>query len=202
MKDSSKILIFSFVGGVIVILVSLVLVFLNFLDPFANLDLVFAKFGQTPTYDYSTFGLMFQVWTTTALLPITGQNLFNSVFSLEALLPLVLFFIISLVMGYLLKLPNGISASLLVIFWTMVISMIFAFIMPHTLPSIGLSPSDLNYLKGLADELIFFTILTPPNMLEGTIITLGTVLLGGGIGGLVHKVTHPAKPSKKSKSKK
>lgn len=161
------------------------------------MEQVFNKFGLTYSYEFSTFGEVFRLWSTVAMLPITGQNLLAPVFSLESIFPLLLFFVVCVILGYLLKLPNGLSASLFVFLWTMVISMVIAFFMPHTLPSLGLSPSDVDYLKGLVDELIFLTLLTPPNMIEGTIITLGTVLLGGGLGGMIHRFTHSNGTSKK-----
>ncbi|MHA2174992.1 MAG: hypothetical protein ACXABI_09200 [Candidatus Hodarchaeales archaeon] len=202
MKETKKLILFSLLGGVIVALGSYLLVFLNVLDPYYNLDQVFNKFGLTYSYEFSTFGEVFRLWSTVAMLPITGQNLLASVFSLESLFPLLLFFGVCVILGYFLKVPNGLSASLLVFLWTMVISMVIAFFMPHTLPSLGLSPSDTNYLKGLADELILLTLLTPPNMLEGTIITLGSVILGGGLGGMIHRVTHSNGTSKKRTKKK
>jgi hypothetical protein len=39
-------------------------------------------------------------------------------------------------------------------------------------------------------------------MLEGTIITLGSVILGGGLGGMIHRVTHSNGTSKKRTKKK
>jgi hypothetical protein len=203
LNQFQKILIFSFIGGLIAVLGSFILTILGIIDPFVLLAEIFAKAEITYSYDFETFGIFLKLWTSAAFLPIAGQNLLISPLQVESLLPLILMIAISFVLGYLLKIPDGLSASILVLLMSMGISMVFAIVVPHTLPSIGLSPSDLAQLRGLTDELVFLTIFTPPNWLEGSVITFGSCLLASLAGGLIHKVISPNKPkSKKKKSKK
>jgi hypothetical protein len=203
MNQFQKILLFSFIGGLITVIFSFILTIAGIIDPFVLLSEIFAKAEITYSYDFETFGIFLKLWTSAAFLPIAGQNLLNSPLQVESLLPLILMVAISFALGYLLKLPDGLSASILVLLMSMGISMVFAIIVPHTLPSIGLSPSDLAQLRGLTDELVFLTIFTPPNWLEGSILTFGSCLFASLAGGLIHIVISPNKPkSKKKKSKK
>ena len=202
MNQVQKILLYSFLGGLIAVIGSFVLTLLGIIDPYILLAEIFAKAEIAYVYDFETFGVFLKLWTSAALLPIAGQNLLNSPLYLESLLPLFLLIVICFVLGYLLKIPDGISASVLVILMSMGISMVFAIVVPHTLPSIGLSPSDLAQLRGLTDELVFLTIFTPPNWLAGSIITFGSCLLASGSGGLIHKVISPDKPKSKRKKRK
>jgi hypothetical protein len=114
MKETTKILLYSFLGGTIISFGSYLLVLLGILDPYLNLEQVFANFELDYAYEFSTFGEIFKLWSVIAMLPISGKNLFAPALSLESLLPLLLFFMASLVLGYLLKIPNGLSASLII----------------------------------------------------------------------------------------
>ena len=202
MDQVRKILLFSFSGGLVAIVGSFILTIMGIFDPFILLTEIFAKANIAYTYDFETFGILLKLWTAGGLLPIAGQYLFVSPFQLGSLLPLVLMIAISFGLGYLLKIPDGLSASILMIIMSMGISMVFAILVPHTLPSTGLSPSDLANLRGLTDELVFLTIFAPPNWLAGSIITFGSCTLAGLAGSLIHDIIKPEKSKTKSKGKK
>ena len=106
MKQFQKILLFSFIGGLIAVISSFILTIAGIIDPFVFLAEIFARAEVTYSYDFETFGIFLKLWTSAAFLPIAGQNLLNSPLLIESLLPLILMIVISFVLGYLLKIPE------------------------------------------------------------------------------------------------
>ena len=200
MKDILKILLFGLIGGVAVVVGTYALAIAGLADSTGIINQVFQNFGITYTYDFNTFGEVFRLWSAAAVSPMSGQLLFNSPLSLQAVTPIVLLVVVCFVMGYLFEIQNSITVSFLVILWSLVIGIGVAMIVPYTLPAIGLSPTDFAFVRGLADDLILFTILAPPNMIVGTILTIGLGVFGAVFGGVIRQFTS-SKPSKKGKKK-
>ena len=90
MNQVKKMLLYSFLGGLIAVIGSFVLTVLGIIDPYILLAEIFAKADITYAYDFETFGIFLKLWTSAALLPIAGQNFIISPVGLECLCPLFL----------------------------------------------------------------------------------------------------------------
>lgn len=201
MNQFQKILLYSFIGGLIALIGTYLLTGFGILHPYVMFEEILSKAEITYEYDFETFGPILKMWTAGALLPITGEYLFLTPFSAPSLIPLILLILICVVIGFQLKLPDGISASIMVLFMSMGISILLTIIVPHTLPVTGLSPSDTANLKGLTDELILLTLLTPPNWLLGSIVTFGSCVIAGILGAVVPQFILQRQSTSKSKPK-
>ena len=202
MKNILKIFFLSLIGGAAVVVGGYIAAFLGVAAPTDVLVQFFERFGITYSYDFNTFGEVFRFWSAAALFPMTGELLVTSSSLLGSIIPIVVFAVVCFFIGYLYKLPDGISVSILVFLWTIIIGVVAAALVPHTLPAVGLSPSDYAYIRGLADELILFTIIAPPNMIVGTSITLGVGVLAAIVGGIFYRLPISNLFKKTSKKKK
>jgi len=196
MKNILKLFFYSLIAGAVVVAGAYIAALTGLSNPYGIIDQFFESFGIPYTYDFNTFGEMFRFWSATALFPSTSQLVLTSPSMVGSLIPLVVFAVVCFLTGYIYKIPNGISVSVLVFLWTTIIGVVAAALVPYSLPAIGLSPADYEFVRGLADELILFTILAPPNMLLGTCITLGVGVVAAIIGGGFHKLPELVKGRK------
>ena len=199
-----KIFFYTLICGAVVVAGTYVTALVGLTDPSDIIGQFFERFGITYSYDFNSFGEMFRFWSSAALFPMICQLALTSPPLLGSLIPIGVFAVVCFITGYLYKIPNGISVSILVFLWTTIIGVAAAAIVPHALPAIGLSPAEYEFVRGLADELILFTILAPPNMLVGTAITLCVGVVATIIGGVFHKlpVFGPDKGKKRKKKSK
>jgi len=188
MKNILKLFFYSLIAGGVVVAGAYIAALTGLSNPYGIIDQFFESFGITYTYDFNSFGEMFRLWSAAALFPATSQLVLTSPSMVGSLIPLGVFTVLCFITGYLYKIPNGISVSVLVFFWTSIIAVVAAVMVPYALPAIGLSPADYEFVRGLADELILFTILAPPNMLVGTGITLCVGVVAAIIGGVFHQL--------------
>ena len=202
MKNILKLVFYSLIAGAFVVVGAYVAALTGLSNPYGIVDQFFESFGINYTYDFNSFGEMFRLWSAAALFPATSQLILTSPSMIGSLIPLVLFAVICCITGYLYKIPNGISVSILVFLWTTIIAIVAAVILPYTLPAVGLSPADYEFVRGLADELILFTILAPPNMLVGTTITLCVGIVASIVGGGFHKLPQLVKGKREKKKPK
>jgi len=209
MKNILKIVFISLICAAIVVAGTYIVAYSGVTNPADVLGLFFDRFEIAYTYDFNSFGEVFRFWSAAALFPMMSELIFTSPAFVGALIPVVLFAVVCFFMGYLYKLPNGISISLIVYFWTLLIGIGVAALVPHALPAIGLPPAEYEFVRGLADELILFTLLAPPNMIGGTVLTLGIGITAAIFGGIFHRLPIPGlsrktkkKQTKTTKSKK
>ena len=208
MKNILKLFFYSLIAGAVVVAGAYIAALTGLSNPYGIIDQFFESFGITYTYDFNSFGEMFRLWSAAALFPATSQLVLTSPSMVGSLIPLGVFTVLCFITGYLYKIPNGISVSIIVFLWTTIIAVVAAAIVPHALPAIGLSPADYEFVRGLADELILFTMLAPPNMLAGTVLTLGVGIGAAIFGGIFHRLplsglsSKIPKKTKKTKSTK
>jgi hypothetical protein len=205
MKNILKIIFVTFICSVVVIGGTYIASFFGLTDPSATIFHFFERFEISYSYNFNHFGEAFRLWSAAALFPMTGEQILVTPILWGGLIPLGLFGFVCFIMGYFYKLPNGISMSVLVFLWTIFIGVVSAALVPQFLPAVGLPPAEYEFVRGLADELIIFTLLAPPNMIGGTAVTIGIGLVATLIGGFFHKLpffNSSEKTTKKKQKKK
>jgi hypothetical protein len=193
MKPIVRNILIFLLGWFIVVVGIWIFSILGLANPFFSLTEIFVKVGVEVTYDFNTFGFLFNLWAISATLPVLSLNLFSQPLAIDGLIPFLTLSIICIFAGFKLGMRKGIPTSILIVFGGTILGIVLAVSVPFTLPTAGVSPEDQTIIRGLGDELIKLTYLIPLNFLVEVIITLGFAIGSVFIGVIGRKILTPEK---------
>jgi hypothetical protein len=198
-----KIVFYSFIGWFVLILLIILLGFIGLANPLFTMQAMFSQYGVESVYHFQTFGIIFTVWAISATLSIMILNIISSAAVLEAIVPFLLLFIVCVLLGYKLRLKEGILSVITLFVLSTMLALGLSFFVSGSLPTSGLSPEDAALISSLGDEITKLTYLIPPNRIVDVVLTVASGLAGAVFGHILYPVVESRrKTTKKRKPRK
>ncbi|MFX0201478.1 MAG: hypothetical protein ACFFCW_35625 [Candidatus Hodarchaeota archaeon] len=184
MSTPRKIIAISLISWAIIEVVIFFFSLLSLADPFFALNELFSRYDATGTYNFSYFGIVFNLWATSTFLSASGLNLLTPPLSIESLFPPLLLIGVTAAIGYYLGFVKAIPTFLLLLAWGTILGLVLAILIPFTVPTAGLSPEDKEIVNDSVGDFLKMTFLIPVNLLFEVLFTIGLCLGGVAIGGI------------------